>query len=65
MSDVNEFDAANDTTEPVGQPTLVNPDDPHWDELDAQDWREDGPFDLEEVECFKKKYQVVLKFFRN
>ncbi len=50
MSDVNEFDAANDTTEPVEQPTLVNPDDPHWDELDAQDWREDGPFDLEEVD---------------
>ena len=50
MSDVNEFDAANDTTEPVGQPTFVNPDDPHWDELDAQDWREDGPFDLEEVD---------------
>lgn len=25
-------------------------DDAHWDELDARDWREDGPFDLNEVD---------------
>lgn len=28
----------------------MSADDPHWDELDAQDWREDGPFDLDEVD---------------
>ncbi|MDN5563450.1 uncharacterized protein DUF3710 [Luteococcus japonicus] len=36
--------------EPQEQAEVVDPTDPKWDELDAQDWREDGPFDLDEVD---------------
>lgn len=28
----------------------VNPDDPKWVELDSRDWREEGPFDFDEVD---------------
>ncbi|MGO4957303.1 DUF3710 domain-containing protein [Luteococcus sp. Sow4_B9] len=28
----------------------VNPDDPRWLELDEKDWREDGPYDIDEVD---------------
>lgn len=55
---MSENDAVNETelnvaaTEPGAEEQLevVNPDDPRWAELDEKDWREDGPFDFDEVD---------------
>lgn len=34
----------------VADPSIVDPDHERWTSLDDRDWREDGPFDFEEVD---------------
>lgn len=47
----NDEAVETDQTDPAaGQPDEAQVDDAFWDELDSRDWREDGPFDLEEVD---------------
>ncbi|WP_420175122.1 DUF3710 domain-containing protein [Luteococcus sp. OSA5] len=45
----DEFVPNEQVDQAEAQPA-VDPDDPRWVELDEQDWREDGPFDIEEVD---------------